>query len=97
MSEQRLKVTLAEIEAARATICGHVLRTPMLAAPPLSALTGAQIYVKYENLQVTNSFKERGACVKLASSAAASLRCLRAIMRRQSLTMRGASEFRPPL
>src|SRR3974390_3136031 len=67
MSEQRLKVTLAEIEAARATICGHVLRTPMLAAPPLSALTGAQVYVKYENLQVTNSFKERGACVKLTA------------------------------
>jgi threonine dehydratase len=67
MSEQRGKVTLADIEAARATIGGHVLRTPMLAAPPLSALTGAQVYVKYENLQVTNSFKERGACVKLAA------------------------------
>jgi threonine dehydratase len=67
MSEQRVKVTLADIEAARATISGHVLRTPMLAAPPLSALTGAQVYVKYENLQVTNSFKERGACVKLAA------------------------------
>jgi len=36
-------------------------------APPLSALTGAEVYVKYENLQVTNSFKERGACVKLAA------------------------------
>src|ERR1700757_5040034 len=67
MSEQRLKITLADVEAARATISGHVLRTPMLAAPPLSALTGAQVYVKYENLQVTNSFKERGACVKLAA------------------------------
>src|SRR5436305_6710384 len=67
MSEQRGKVTLADIEAACATIGGHVLRTPMLAAPPLSALTGAQVYVKYENLQVTNSFKERGACVKLAA------------------------------
>jgi len=67
MSEQRLKVTLADIEAARRTMSGHVLRTPMLAAPPLSALTGAQVYVKYENLQVTNSFKERGACVKLAA------------------------------
>src|SRR5215469_15154135 len=51
MSEQRLKMTLADIEAARQTIAGHVLRTPMLAAPPLSALTSAQIYVKYENLQ----------------------------------------------
>jgi threonine dehydratase len=67
MSEQRLKIGLADIEAARRTIAGQVLRTPMLAAPPLSALTGAEVYVKYENLQVTNSFKERGACVKLAS------------------------------
>jgi threonine dehydratase len=67
MSEQRLKITLADIETARRTIAGQVLRTPMLAAPPLSALTGAEVYVKYENLQVTNSFKERGACVKLAS------------------------------
>jgi threonine dehydratase len=60
-------VTLAEIEAARRTIAGHVLRTPTLPAPPLSALAGAEVFVKYENLQVTNSFKERGACVKLAA------------------------------
>ena len=60
-------VTLADIEAARRTIAGHVLRTPLLPAPPLSALTGAEVFVKYENLQVTNSFKERGACVKLAA------------------------------
>jgi len=44
-----------------------VLRTPMLPAPKLSALTGAEVYVKYENLQVTNSFKERGAVNKLTS------------------------------
>jgi threonine dehydratase len=62
-----VKITLADIEAARRVIAGHVLHTPLLAAPPLSALTGADIYVKYENLQVTNSFKERGACVKLAA------------------------------
>ena len=62
-----VKVTLADIEAARRVIAGHVLRTPMLPAPPLSALTGADVYVKYENLQVTNSFKDRGACVKLAA------------------------------
>jgi threonine dehydratase len=60
-------VTLADMETARGTIEGHVLRTPLLPAPPLSALTGAEVFVKYENLQVTNSFKERGACVKLAS------------------------------
>ena len=62
-----MKVTLADIEAARRAIAGVVLRTPMLPAPKLSALTGADIYVKYENLQVTNSFKDRGALVKLAS------------------------------
>jgi threonine dehydratase len=63
-------VTLADIETARRTIAGHVVRTPLLAAPPLSALTGANVFVKYENLQVTNSFKERGACVKLAALSA---------------------------
>jgi len=63
-------VTLADIEAARRTIEGQVLRTPLLPAPPLSALTGAEVFVKYENLQVTNSFKERGAYVKLASLSA---------------------------
>jgi len=71
MDQQRpqnpAKVTLADIKAARRTIAGQVLRTPVLPAPPLSALTGASVYVKYENLQVTNSFKERGACVKLAA------------------------------
>ena len=62
-----LNVTLSDIEAARRVIAGVVLRTPMLPAPKLSALTGAEVYVKYENLQVTNSFKDRGALVKLAS------------------------------
>ncbi|MFN3658801.1 MAG: threonine ammonia-lyase [Pseudolabrys sp.] len=62
-----MTVTLADIEAARRVIAGAVLRTPMLPAPRLSALTGAQVFVKYENLQVTNSFKDRGALVKLAS------------------------------
>ena len=66
-----MSVTIADIEAARRTIAGEVLRTPMLPAPKLSALTGAQVYVKYENLQVTNSFKDRGAFNKLASLDAA--------------------------
>jgi threonine dehydratase len=62
-----LTVQLADIEAARRQLAGEILRTPMLPAPKLSALTGAEVYVKYENLQVTNSFKDRGAFVKLAS------------------------------
>jgi threonine dehydratase len=44
----------------------------MLPAPKLSALTGAEVRVKYENLQVTNSFKERGALNKLTALDAAS-------------------------
>jgi threonine dehydratase len=66
-----MTITLADVEAARRTIAGQVLRTPMLPAPKLSALTGATVHVKYENLQVTNSFKERGALNKLAALGAA--------------------------
>ena len=65
-----MSITLAAIEAARRAIAGQVLRTPMLPAPRLSELTGANVYVKYENLQVTNSFKERGALAKLTSLSA---------------------------
>jgi threonine dehydratase len=60
-------VTLADIETAARALAGQVVRTPMLPAPKLSAFTGANVYVKYENLQVTNSFKDRGAYVKLVS------------------------------
>lgn len=62
-----LALTLADIVDARRVIAGQVLRTPMLPAPRLSALTGAEVFVKYENLQVTNSFKDRGALVKLTA------------------------------
>jgi threonine dehydratase len=61
------KIALPDIEAARRIVADHVLRTPSLASPRLSALTGADICVKYENLQATGSFKERGAINKLAS------------------------------
>lgn len=62
-----MTVTIDDIRAAAATIQGAVMRTPFLPAPKLSALAGAEIIVKYENLHVTNSFKERGALVKLTS------------------------------
>ena len=65
-----LGITLAHVRSARLSISSHVLPTPMLPAPKLSALTGAEVFVKYENLQVTNSFKERGARAKLASLSA---------------------------
>lgn len=62
-----MAVTLADIEAARRVVAGHILRTPCLPSPRLSALTGADIRIKYENLQATGSFKERGALNRLAS------------------------------
>ncbi|GAB4068985.1 threonine ammonia-lyase [Ancylobacter sonchi] len=65
-----LPVSPADIAAARHVLTGAVLRTPTLPAPRLSAITGAHVFVKYENLQVTASFKERGALVKLASLSA---------------------------
>lgn len=71
MSEPRFPVTIDDIRKAAKTIRGQVVRTPLIAAPKLSALTGAEIFVKYENLQFTNSFKDRGALVKLMSLSAA--------------------------
>ncbi|CUB00314.1 threonine ammonia-lyase [Pannonibacter indicus] len=62
-----LPLSLADVEEAARLIRGAVLRTPFLPAPKLSALTGAEVFVKYENMQVTNAFKERGALVKLLS------------------------------
>jgi len=59
--------TLADIRSAAGLIDGVVMRTPFLPAPRLSDLTGADVFVKYENLQATASFKERGALVKLLS------------------------------
>jgi threonine dehydratase len=44
---------------------GQVLRTPCVASRTLSDITGAQVFLKFENLQFTASFKERGACNKL--------------------------------
>lgn len=60
-----MQVTLDTITRAASLIEGAVMRTPCLPAPKLSQLTGAEVFVKYENLQVTNAFKERGALVKL--------------------------------
>lgn len=60
-------ITPEDIDAAASRIEGHVLRTPLVPAPRLSALTGATVLVKHENMQATASFKERGAVNKLLS------------------------------
>ncbi|HRE13347.1 MAG TPA: threonine ammonia-lyase [Usitatibacteraceae bacterium] len=59
--------TLDDIRAAAAALKGRVLDTPCLHSRTLSDITGAEIVLKFENLQFTASFKERGALVKLLS------------------------------
>jgi len=58
-------VTAADVRAAAARIAGAVVRTPCLESKTLSEIAGAQIFIKFENLQFTASFKERGALNKL--------------------------------
>ncbi len=62
-----MTVTLREIEEAAQVIKGQVIDTPCLPSHTLSEITGAEVYLKFENHQFTASFKERGALNKLAS------------------------------
>ncbi len=59
-------LTLSDIQAAAERIKGHVDRTPCRHSRQLSQLTGAEVWVKFENLQYTASFKERGARNRLS-------------------------------
>ena len=59
-------VTFDDILAAQTRIAGHVEITPCLHSQTLSHITGAEVYLKFENLQFTSSFKERGALNKLS-------------------------------
>ncbi len=54
-------VTLQQIEAATARIRGEIYVSPLVHSKALSALSGNEIYLKLDNLQMTGSFKERGA------------------------------------
>jgi threonine dehydratase len=58
-------VTLADIESARARIAGRVRVSPCTFTRLVSEATGVNVYLKLENLQLTGSFKERGACNRL--------------------------------
>ena len=55
----------ADVEQAATRVAGQVLNTPCVESRTLSEITGAQVFLKMENLQFTGSFKERGACNKL--------------------------------
>ena len=54
-------LTAADVRAAAERIAGYVVRTPTLHSKTLSAMTGAEIWLKFENLQFTAAYKERGA------------------------------------
>ncbi len=62
----RPMLQLADIQAAAARLQGQVLDTPCVESRTLSQIAGCQVFLKFENLQYTASFKERGACNKLA-------------------------------
>lgn len=65
-----MTVTFEDIQDAARQLEGRVVRTPGLSSGVLSELAGADIVLKLENLQVTGSFKPRGAYIKLASLSA---------------------------
>ncbi len=66
--------TIEDIERAAARLQGQILNTPCVESRTLSEIVGAQVFLKFENLQFTSSFKERGACNKLTDLAAAGVR-----------------------
>jgi threonine dehydratase len=65
------EISLQDIRAAAARIAGSIARTPFDHSRTLSRVTGVDIWLKFENLQFTASFKERGALNKLLSLDAA--------------------------
>ena len=60
-SNSALPVTIDDVRAAHARIADAIVRTPTLISRTLSQITGATVYLKFENLQFTAAYKERGA------------------------------------
>ncbi len=63
--QQPLPVTLDDIVRAHQRIAPSIVRTPTLHSKTLSAMTGAEVWLKFENLQFTAAYKERGALNRL--------------------------------
>jgi threonine dehydratase len=61
-----MSLNLDDIKAAAEIVSGVCVRTPTLPSQTLSDITGANIFLKFENLQFTGSFKDRGALVKMS-------------------------------
>src|SRR5437879_12678344 len=66
----QLPVTLADVEAAAATLAGLVKCTNFDCSRTLSDISGASVWLKFENLQFTATFKERGALNRLSALSA---------------------------
>jgi threonine dehydratase len=66
----QLPVTLRDIEAAAGVLAGFVKRTNFDRSRSLSDITGASVWLKFENLQFTATFKERGALNRLSALSA---------------------------
>ena len=62
-----MPITLDDVRRAAAAIAGSVIDTPFLHSRTLSTITGADVFLKFENQQFTASFKERGALNTLLS------------------------------
>lgn len=69
-----LPVALADIHAAHDRIRASIVRTPTLRSQTLSQLTGANVWLKFENLQFTAAYKERGALNRLLQMEAPALK-----------------------
>ena len=67
MSSPSLPVLPADIEAAADVLRHHIVDTPCIPSRTLSKICGCEIWVKFENLQFTASFKERGALNRLSA------------------------------
>ena len=64
--DEQSNISLADVVAARERVRGAIYYSPCPHSQMLSALTGQQVYLKLENLQMTGSFKERGALNRIA-------------------------------
>ncbi|MBC6439971.1 MAG: threonine ammonia-lyase [Rhodospirillales bacterium] len=62
-----MTLTLADIQAAAELLEGQIIKTPCTHSRTLSEMSGAEVWVKFENLQFTASFKDRGSLVKMSA------------------------------
>jgi len=67
MSELKLPISADDVRSAAANIAGAIVRTPTNHSRTLSAMTGADVYLKFEIFQFTAAYKERGALNRLLS------------------------------